>query len=129
MFKSPILQNSMRPTRAAASRAIKRVRAVSESSDSVVVISDSDDAFDPSPASASASASEGGVASPVVITESESEEEQQGRKRKRVAGIKKEAVVLDIEDCVPRPHGRDYHSIGDIAQNQDKLLQWFESVR
>jgi hypothetical protein len=51
-----------------------------------------------------------------------------GQKRKPAAG----SSIPDIEDAhasIHRPHGSDYHSVGDVIAVQGELLSWFEGVR
>jgi len=131
-----------RPVRAAAARARAATRqadravrsdTASDSEASVVVVSDDDGAFDPT-----AKGRVSPTSSPSIISISDSEsdagDEKRGTKRKRTVRATgrhtgKKAEIADIEDCVPRPHGPEYHSIDAVVGLQNELLKWFESVR
>ncbi|CAK9783752.1 DNA glycosylase [Cutaneotrichosporon oleaginosum] len=60
---------------------------------------------------------------------SASEAETRGKKRKRAAPRPISRGAIDIEDCVPRHHGPEYHAVDNVAREQQKLLDWFEGVR
>lgn len=133
---------TMPPRRAAAAAArALRVRSSSSSSASVIEISDAESEFAPSVADDGDDDLDVGPSSPSPSPPSEtgeSEPERRGTKRKRAAPRIKasgkangrgKAPTADIEDCVPRPHGREYHAVDAVAAEQDKLLDWFEGVR